>query len=148
MLPEFSSFQQQYSRRELVASLVGTTVVGANILPAFAATTNQTDAKSSTASTKPKTTMPSSSPTAVSGLKAPDTSKSLSPPAKTTSTTSGKATLENPGDVKNCPDFKDYKEAKAWYDKYFPLYGDVARLDGDKNGIPCESLPGAPAKKK
>ncbi len=33
---------------------------------------------------------------------------------------------------------------KAWFNTYYPYYGDVARLDGDHNGIACESLPGAP----
>jgi hypothetical protein len=56
--------------------------------------------------------------------------------------------LSNPGDTKNCKDFEDYREAKTWYDTYFPLYGDVARLDGDGDGVPCESLAGAPKKNK
>ena len=51
---------------------------------------------------------------------------------------------ENPGDTKNCSDFLNYAEAKSWFDTYFPLYGDVARLDGDNDGEPCESLPGGP----
>jgi len=50
------------------------------------------------------------------------------------------ATPGNPGDVKNCKDFNTYGEAKAWFDTYFPLYGDVAKLDGDGDGKPCESL--------
>ena len=51
---------------------------------------------------------------------------------------------KNPGDSKNCSDFLSYAEAKSWFDTYFPHYGDVARLDGDNDGQPCESLPGAP----
>ncbi len=50
----------------------------------------------------------------------------------------------NPGNSKNCGDFSNYAQAKAWYDTYFPYYGDVARLDGDNDGEPCESLPGGP----
>lgn len=50
----------------------------------------------------------------------------------------------NPGDTKNCSDFPNYAAAKTWFDTYYPLYGDIARLDADNNGIPCESLPGAP----
>ncbi len=50
----------------------------------------------------------------------------------------------NPGDTRNCSDFATYADAKAWFDTYFPFYGDIARLDADGNGIPCESLPGAP----
>lgn len=48
--------------------------------------------------------------------------------------------LTNPGDSKNCADFASYAEAKSWYDKYFPLYGDVAKLDGNGDGVPCEAL--------
>ena len=50
----------------------------------------------------------------------------------------------NPGDVRNCGDFDSYPEAKAWFDRFFTAYGDVARLDGDGDGEPCESLPGGP----
>ncbi|MGB3730963.1 GmrSD restriction endonuclease domain-containing protein [Microbacterium sp.] len=50
----------------------------------------------------------------------------------------------NPGDTKNCGDFATYSEAKVWFDTYFPYYGDIAKLDGDNNGIPCENLVGAP----
>ncbi len=52
--------------------------------------------------------------------------------------------LPNPGDVKNCGDFDDYGEARAWFDTYVGTYGDVARLDRDGDGEPCESLPGGP----
>jgi putative cell wall-binding protein len=50
---------------------------------------------------------------------------------------------KNPGDTKNCTDFATYAEALAWYRMYL-AYGDVARLDHDNDGRPCESLPGAP----
>lgn len=48
--------------------------------------------------------------------------------------------LQNPGDVKNCADFASYADAKAWYDRYFPKFGDVAKLDGNGDGVPCEGL--------
>eukprot|EP00316_Scyphosphaera_apsteinii_P013176 CAMPEP_0119301232 /NCGR_PEP_ID=MMETSP1333-20130426/3037_1 /TAXON_ID=418940 /ORGANISM="Scyphosphaera apsteinii, Strain RCC1455" /LENGTH=210 /DNA_ID=CAMNT_0007303247 /DNA_START=315 /DNA_END=947 /DNA_ORIENTATION=+ len=48
--------------------------------------------------------------------------------------------LANPGDAKNCNDFASYAEAKDWYDTYFPAFGDVAKLDRDGDGMPCESL--------
>eukprot|EP00929_Paragymnodinium_shiwhaense_P049020 TRINITY_DN24741_c0_g1_i1.p1 TRINITY_DN24741_c0_g1~~TRINITY_DN24741_c0_g1_i1.p1 ORF type:complete len:343 (-),score=100.42 TRINITY_DN24741_c0_g1_i1:10-1038(-) len=51
----------------------------------------------------------------------------------------------NPGDSKNCSDFQYYEDAKAWFDIYFPLYGDVAKLDGDGDGKPCERLKRKPA---
>ena len=66
------------------------------------------------------------------------TTTTVTPPA----TTSG--VPDNPGNTKNCSDFSNYAQAKAWYDTYFPYYGDVARLDGDNDGEPCGSLPGAP----
>ena len=63
----------------------------------------------------------------------------------TTTTTTQPAVPGNPGDTKNCGDFATFTEAKAWFDTYYPYYGDVARLDGnDGDLIPCESLPGAP----
>ncbi|CAE7196151.1 nucI [Symbiodinium sp. CCMP2592] len=50
--------------------------------------------------------------------------------------------LVDPKELKRttCRDFSTYQEAKAWFDKYFPQYGDVAGLDGDKDGKPCEKL--------
>ena len=51
---------------------------------------------------------------------------------------------DNPGDTKNCGDFADYAEAKAWFDTYYEYYGDVAKLDSDDDLEPCESLPGGP----
>ena len=61
-----------------------------------------------------------------------------------TTTTVGESKPDNPGDTKNCGDFDNYSDAKAWFDTYYPYYGDVAKLDRDENLIPCESLPGAP----
>ncbi|WJL95098.1 cell wall-binding repeat-containing protein [Microbacterium sp. ET2] len=50
----------------------------------------------------------------------------------------------NPGNTKNCTDFATWSQAQAWFETYYPHYGDVAQLDGDADGIACESLPGAP----
>lgn len=47
----------------------------------------------------------------------------------------------NPGDAVNCSDFATQAEAQFWHDQHFPLYGDIARLDQDANGVACESLP-------
>ncbi len=47
----------------------------------------------------------------------------------------------NPGDTVNCDDFDTQAQAQAWFEKYEPYYGDIARLDRDDNGIACESLP-------
>lgn len=47
----------------------------------------------------------------------------------------------NPGNIKNCKHFSTQEEAQTWFDFYFPKYGDVSNLDGDDDGVPCESLP-------
>ena len=47
----------------------------------------------------------------------------------------------NPGNTKNCSDFDTRDDAQEWFDRYFPHYGDVARLDGDRDGKACTSLP-------
>ena len=64
-------------------------------------------------------------------------------PTPTTGPSSGEQPAD-PGNVMNCSDFVSYQEALAWYETYAPWYGDVARLDGDGDGEPCESLPGGP----
>ncbi|WP_419819307.1 cell wall-binding repeat-containing protein [Glaciibacter flavus] len=50
----------------------------------------------------------------------------------------------SPGDTKNCSDFTTWSAAQNWFLTYYPYYGDVARLDGDSDGVACETLPGAP----
>jgi hypothetical protein len=50
--------------------------------------------------------------------------------------------LTNPGDSVTCSNFAIWKEAQTWFLRYFPLYGDVAKLDGDNGLDACESLPG------
>jgi hypothetical protein len=43
---------------------------------------------------------------------------------------------------RDCSDFRTQAEAQAFHDRYFPYYGDFARLDGsDNDGRACESLP-------
>lgn len=50
----------------------------------------------------------------------------------------------NPGDVVNCGDFTTWEDANDWFWTHHPHHGDVARLDGDGDLIPCSSLAGAP----
>jgi putative cell wall-binding protein len=50
----------------------------------------------------------------------------------------------NPGDTRNCTDFSTWRQAQDWFLTYYPYYGDIAKLDGDNDGIACESLPGHP----
>lgn len=50
----------------------------------------------------------------------------------------------NPGDSVDCTSFSGWAEANQWFVHYKPHYGDVALLDPDYDGIPCETSPGAP----
>ena len=62
------------------------------------------------------------------------------PDSPTTSSTTSTIPA-NPGDTKNCTDFGTQAEAQAWFNMFFPHYGDVANLDSDGDGVACESLP-------
>jgi hypothetical protein len=44
-------------------------------------------------------------------------------------------------DEYNCSDFSTQPEAQAFYDKAGGVKGDVNRLDANKDGVPCQSLP-------
>lgn len=44
-------------------------------------------------------------------------------------------------DEYNCDDFKTQPEAQKFFDKAGGVSKDTNRLDGDKNGIACQSLP-------
>jgi hypothetical protein len=39
----------------------------------------------------------------------------------------------------NCPDFSSQPAAQEWFNRYYPSYGDVARLDRDGDGIACDA---------
>ena len=75
----------------------------------------------------------------------PATSESPDPTVPTTSVSlnSGQA---NPGNSKDCSDFGEntdpdaWQRAQEWHDLYFENFGDVAKLDGDGDGIVCASL--------
>ncbi len=43
-------------------------------------------------------------------------------------------------DTFNCDDFTTQEEAQDVFDECFPDFGDVHGLDGDGNGVVCESL--------
>ena len=55
--------------------------------------------------------------------------------------------VANPGDTVNCSSFTTWDEANRWFWTYH-RYGDVAHLDQNGDGVPCESLPGAPAQQR
>lgn len=64
----------------------------------------------------------------------------VTPPTAPPITLPPTSTPPNPGDTKNCSDFATQAQAQAWFDTYYPYYGDVARLDADNDRIACESL--------
>ncbi len=61
--------------------------------------------------------------------------------ATTTAAPATETPPENPGNTKDCSDFATQAEAQEWFDTYFPLYGDVALIDTNNNGVACERLP-------
>jgi hypothetical protein len=121
-------------------------------------TTTDKDGKGATttkAGKKPKPTVPASlkeaATTPVTTLKKGDGPLATHKPVSTLrpavtkavpTVPAGKAP-EKPEDS-DCSSFDDWSEAKQFYDTYYSYYGDFSRLDGDGDGIPCESLPGSP----
>ena len=65
------------------------------------------------------------------------------PPTTEPPTTSPPTTTPPPRPVvdMNCSDFSSQAAAQAYFDRYYPYYGDVSGLDRDNDGIACESLP-------
>ncbi|WP_061962845.1 S-layer homology domain-containing protein [Demequina aurantiaca] len=70
------------------------------------------------------------------GRGTPLTSTNCSPPPAPPAS----PTPSRPAD-KDCSDFATHAQAQAWYLKYYPAYGDFARLDRDKDGSACDTLP-------
>lgn len=63
------------------------------------------------------------------------------PAAPVRTVVSAQAVPPRPADV-DCPDFSTQRAAQAFHDRYFPDYGESARLDeGGRPGVACESLP-------
>lgn len=46
-----------------------------------------------------------------------------------------------PASSVDCSDFPTQRAAQAWFDYWFPRFGDIAGLDRDGDGRACESLP-------
>ena len=118
---------------DVVASDTTTTVADVD-----STTTTSPDETTTTVATTTTTTLP---PTTTTTTTLPPTTTTTT---TTTSTTTTTTIPPNPGNTKNCGDFSTWAEAQAWYDLYYPHYGDIGELDGDGDGTACESLPGAP----
>jgi hypothetical protein len=66
-------------------------------------------------------------------------------PTTTPTTTSADEISYDPfGPDRNCGDFDSWQEAQDFYESAGGPSNDRHRLDGDRDGIACESLPGAP----
>lgn len=48
------------------------------------------------------------------------------------------------GPDRNCGDFRRWEDAQAFYEAAGGPDADPHRLDRDRNGVACQSLPGAP----
>ena len=67
------------------------------------------------------------------------------PPATPTPTVLPNGLLYDPfGPDRNCGDFPTWQDAQAFYEAAGGPSSDPHRLDGDSDGVACESLPGAP----
>jgi hypothetical protein len=69
---------------------------------------------------------------------APTATAASAPPTATSAPATGGY---RSGNAYNCGDFTNYAAAKAYFDA---IPGDPSKLDSDNDGIPCESLAGAP----
>ena len=66
------------------------------------------------------------------------------PPTATPITVGGALLYDPFGPDRNCGDFSRWIDAQAFYQAAGGPGSDPHRLDGDGDGIVCESLPGAP----
>ena len=83
-------------------------------------------------------------PTATSTPEPPTPTPTLTPtPTSTPDTVELK--YDPAGPDRNCSDFDTWAEAQAFYEAAGGPETDRHRLDRDRNGVACESLPGAPS---
>ena len=66
------------------------------------------------------------------------------PAQEATATPTPTATRPDPEDDRNCSDFSTWQEAQGFFESEGGPASDPHRLDGDGDGVACESLPGAP----
>src|SRR4029453_4235137 len=73
---------------------------------------------------------------------APTSPTTAPPTTPRTTTPSGPPPGPPPSSSVNCSDFPNWAAANAWFQYWFPIYGDIAGLDGNHDGVPWEPLPG------
>lgn len=70
------------------------------------------------------------------------TTKPTAAPVGATTSPPAAAVCECSGNLYNCSDFSTHRQAQACYDYCVSIgRGDIHRLDGDNDGVACESLP-------
>ena len=110
------------------------------------ATPTSTPTRTPTATpTSTPTATPTRTPTATP-TRTPTATPTRTPTATPTRTPTATPNLRyDPfGPDRNCSDFDRWSEAQAFYEAAGGPESDRHRLDRDRNGIACESLPGAP----
>ena len=108
--------------------------------PTPTATPTPTPTATSTPTYAPPAT-PTPTPTAT-----PSPTPTLTPTATPTPTPGAVELKYDPaGPDRNCSDFDTWAEAQAFYEAAGGPETDRHRLDNDRNGVACESLPGGPS---
>ena len=128
MLIEAPDGRESWVRTRYLATSSGETTV----TPTPAATLSPTATRTPTATPEPTTT------------RTPTPQPTPSPTATPTLTATPSLRYDPFGPDRNCPDFDRWAEAQAFYEAAGGPGSDRHRLDRDRNGIACESLPGAP----
>lgn len=113
--PPDTKYQELFEEEETMAKTAAVGIWGPTSTPLSSPTAT------------PKPSIPTSVPTRI------PTVAPTSPPA---------AVCSCSGNLYNCSDFSTHAQAQSCYNYCVSLgYGDVHRLDGDNDGVACESLP-------
>ena len=105
------------------------------------------EVKPSAPTTNIQPTSASTSPTSPRGEADIENPGTESTPIVPSDKTGDEALANTAGDPTNsidCSDFATYEEANAWFNTYRNEIDDIAKLDPDGNGQPCESLQRGP----
>ena len=134
-----ASPQQQDTTTTLYATF-GTSQASATPPPSPAPTPTPTPTPAPTATPAPTpqpTPTPSPTPTAT-------TTPTPAPTPTPTPTPQPTTTPEEAFEDRDCDDFADWQQAQSFYLSQGGPGADPHRLDGDGDGVACQSLPGAP----
>jgi len=131
---------QSTSSSSAAAPAVATPAEPGTTTTPLAADTTTVSATTTTHTVTTSSQVPTTTTLATTTTRAP--APTVAPTTTTQApTTTTSAIPADPGNTKNCRDFDTQAAAQAWFDLYYPSYGDVAKLDGNKDLIVCENLP-------